>query len=309
MLQTTAPCRKSASWPQNISEGNVSSSAVATRDASLQIPSFLQLPRHPHVFAHFWQGAESIAPAMQNHILTSKSGLRQSIFNTFDFEMCCAPRGVHFFDISSSLKMIRTCGALQFWRGNVLCATTACTFSIVELPKPLRHWGVLSTFISKTSQVQKVFQQEVLWPLFSFEMCFAPRLHALSWPCNCQKCSENEVFFWILIACNLSYLRSQDGFAPAALASLLFDPPEPQNIGKTQCFALRLFNLSAHLDVLSSDYFSSLIFFVLSFLFSASSHLRCFISPYCREFDFLRSYFWCWRLNDYYTWVSRSIYI
>ena len=25
--------------------------------------------------------------------------------------------------------------------------------------------------------------------------------------------------------------------APAALASLLFDPPEPQIIGKTQCFA------------------------------------------------------------------------
>ena len=102
MLQNTAPCRKSASWPQNISEGNVSSSALATRDASLQIPSFLQLLRNPHVFAHFWQGAESIAPAMQNHILTSKSGLRQSMFNTFDFQMCCAPRGVHFLDISSS---------------------------------------------------------------------------------------------------------------------------------------------------------------------------------------------------------------
>ena len=29
---------------------------------------------------------------------------------------------------------------------------------------------------------------------------------------------------------------SPDGSAPAALASLLFDPPEPQNIDKTQCF-------------------------------------------------------------------------
>jgi hypothetical protein len=27
------------------------------------------------------------------------------------------------------------------------------------------------------------------------------------------------------------------GSAPAALASLLFDPPEPQIIGKTQCYA------------------------------------------------------------------------
>ena len=36
-------------------------------------------------------------------------------------------------------------------------------------------------------------------------------------------------------ACNLSSLIWPDGSAPAALASLLFDPPEPQIIGKTQC--------------------------------------------------------------------------
>ena len=34
----------------------------------------------------------------------------------------------------------------------------------------------------------------------------------------------------------LFFIR-QDGSAPAALASLLFDPPDPQIIGKTQCFA------------------------------------------------------------------------
>jgi hypothetical protein len=34
----------------------------------------------------------------------------------------------------------------------------------------------------------------------------------------------------------LSPLLPQNGSAPAALASLLFDPPEPQIIGKTQCF-------------------------------------------------------------------------
>ena len=49
---------------------------------------------------------------------------------------------------------------------------------------------------------------------FDFEMCFAPQRRAifisLIWPA---------------------------GSAPAALASLLFDPPEPQIIGKTQCFA------------------------------------------------------------------------
>ena len=37
-------------------------------------------------------------------------------------------------------------------------------------------------------------------------------------------------------ACNFSSLIWPDGSAPAALASLLFDPPEPQIIGKTPVF-------------------------------------------------------------------------
>ena len=37
-------------------------------------------------------------------------------------------------------------------------------------------------------------------------------------------------------ACTFSSLIWPDGSAPAALASLLFDPPEPQIIGRTQCF-------------------------------------------------------------------------
>ena len=53
------------------------------------------------------------------------------------------------------------------------------------------------------------------------------------------------------------------GSAPAALASLLFDPPEPQIIGKTRWIAT--FLPFAHLHLLSSDSFSSLIFFLLLF--------------------------------------------
>ena len=73
-------------------------------------------------------------------------------------------------------------------------------------------------------------------------------------------------------ACHFSPLIWSAGSAPAALASLLFDPPEPQIIGKTQCFAIYLF---ARLEFLSSGTFSSVIFFLL--LFSDSSHL-CFSS-------------------------------
>ena len=59
------------------------------------------------------------------------------------------------------------------------------------------------------------------------------------------KWSDNGVLcaFWLgnvlrsTTACNFSSLIWPAGSAPAALASLLFDPPEPQIIGKTQCFA------------------------------------------------------------------------
>ena len=64
--------------------------------------------------------------------------------------------------------------------------------------------------------------------------------------------------------CNFSSLTSPDGSAPAALASLLFDPPEPQIIGKTQSES-QLCYLFAHLHLPFSDSFSSLIFSLLLF--------------------------------------------
>ena len=80
---------------------------------------------------------------------------------------------------------------------------------------------------------------------FDFKMCFAPQRRALFRHLNFQKPSDTPVFctFWLrnvlraTTACNFSSLLWPAGSAPAALASLLFDPPEPQIIGKTQCFA------------------------------------------------------------------------
>ena len=78
-------------------------------------------------------------------------------------------------------------------------------------------------------------------------------------------------------ACTFSSLIWPDGSAPAALASLLFDPPEPQIIGKTGWIAT--FLLFPHLHLLSSDSFSSLIFSLL-FVFSDYSHLCLSICPF-----------------------------
>jgi len=68
-------------------------------------------------------------------------------------------------------------------------------------------------------------------------------------------------------ACNFSSLISPDVSAPAALASLLFDPPEPQIIGKTQCFAT--FSVSRRSCLSRTCIFFLLIFSLLTLLTSA----------------------------------------
>ena len=122
---------------------------------------------------------------------------------------------------------------------------------------------------------------------FDLEMCFAPQQRALFRHLNFQKWSEAEVFctFWLAnvlratTACNFSSLIWPAGSAPAALASLLFDPPEPQIIGKTQCFAtFLLFRASA------SSFFWLFLFYSFSSLCLCPTLL--FICPYGRKFDF-----------------------
>ena len=61
---------------------------------------------------------------------------------------------------------------------------------------------------------QKLLRDRQFLPLFDFETCFAPQLRAI-------------------VPLSSGHMAPH----PAALASLLFDPPEPQIIGKTQWFA------------------------------------------------------------------------
>ena len=116
---------------------------------------------------------------------------------------------------------------------------------------------------------------------FDFEMCFAPQRRALFRHLNFQMWSGAGVLctFWLrnvlraTTACNFSSLIWPDGSAPAALASLLFDPPEPQIIGKTPCFATFLpFRASASSFFwffLFSDLLSSTLLFSLTLPISA----------------------------------------
>ena len=143
-----------------------------------------------------------------------------------------------------------------FWLGNVLRATPACTFSTSELPKVVRTWCALYILTWKCASrhngvhffdiaTSKSGPELRCFLHFDLQMCFGPQRRALFWHLNFQKWSDTGVFctFWLgnllraTTACNFSSLIWPAGSAPAALASLLFDPPEPQIIGKTQCFA------------------------------------------------------------------------
>ena len=193
----------------------------------------------------------------------------------------CASRhnGVHFFDIWTCKKLARTPSVLY-----ILTSKCASRHNAVHF---------FDIWTSKSGPSMVCFAH------FDLEMCFAPQRRALFRHLNFQKWSENGVFCtcWLRnvlraatactcstsqlpkvvrdrqfltrltskcasrykMACNFSSLLWPAGSAPAALAGLLFDPPEPQIIGKTQCFATFLpFRASASSFFLLFLFYSSL---------------------------------------------------
>ena len=156
----------------------------------------------------------------------------------------------------------------------MLRATTACTFSTSQLPKVVRQCCVLYILTWKcASRHNGVHFFDISTPKSGPTMCVLCIL-----TCKCASRQNGVHFFDIIIsksgprmvcfvhfdllrattACNFSSLIWPAGSAPAALASLLFDPPEPQIIGKTQCFATFLpFRASASSFFLLFLFYSS----------------------------------------------------
>ena len=146
MLRNATPLRKSAPGPPNISDDHISCTAPATETVSLQIlfkyptpASVFEAATKPSRFAHFWQGAESLAPTTQSHIWTSKSA-RNRQFLTLWTSLMPQRRALvqHLnFQKFSGVEVF-----LAFWLGHVLRATTACTFSTSQLPKVPRRCDI-----------------------------------------------------------------------------------------------------------------------------------------------------------------------
>ena len=200
--------------------------------------------------------SQSLAPATQNDASTSKSGAYMWCFVDFDLEMCFAPHPRALFRYLSFQKWSEHEVLCTFWLRNVLRATTVCTFSTSQLQKVVRTWcatfwlGMVlratTACTFSTSQLLKVLR---------------------SW---------GALWFWLghvlgaTTACNFSSLIWPAGSAPAALASLLFNPPEPQMIGKTvfrdfPTFSRTWIFFLRRLSFWSSFFFSSLLFSALLF--------------------------------------------
>ena len=76
-------------------------------------------------------------------IATSKSGPTLVCFVQFELDMCFAPQRRALFRHRNFQKWSDIGVFCTFSLGNVLRATTACTFSTSQLPKVVRTWCVL----------------------------------------------------------------------------------------------------------------------------------------------------------------------
>ena len=137
-----------------------------------------------------WKCASRHIGVNFSDITTSKSGPSKVCFVHFDLEMCFAPQRQALFHHLNFWKCSEAEVFCTFWLRNVLCTTTACTFSSSQLLKVLRSWGVLCFltwkchsrhngvhfFIISTSESAPKLRCFVH---FDLEMCFAPQQRAL----------------------------------------------------------------------------------------------------------------------------------
>ena len=170
-----------------------------------------------------------VLPATRN-LLASKRGPRPSVFNACHLPMCFARIYAvrALFEHLNFQKMSARGVLCTFWFRNVLPATTACTDSTAPLRRALRASGIFHVLTSKCASCHSGVQ---LFEHLNFPKCSEPEALLSSWFQNSLSATA---------ACNFWSLIRSDDSAPAALASLLFDPPQPQNIGKTHCFAIFL---------------------------------------------------------------------
>ena len=188
------------------------------------------------------------------------------------------PRKLHLYRSSSNVPRLPT--LLQMLQNLTFCSLLArCRIPCACHAKPtsepskvVRHWGAFNMLTWKCASRHN--------GAHFLNISTSKRVPRLM----CFVHFDLENVLRATTACNFSSGIWPDGSAPAASASLLLDPREPQIIGKIQCFATFLpFRAPASSFFwlfLFSDFLSSCL------LFSDFSHLCFSMRPYCRKFDF-----------------------
>ena len=248
--------------------GNVLRATTASNFSTSQVPKVVRTWCVLYILT--WKCASHHNGVHFLDISSAKSGPHLVCFVNFDLEMCFAPQRRALFRHLKCQKWSAPGVFCKFWLGNVL-RNNGLHFFDISSAKSGPH---LVCFVHFDLEMRFVPQPRVFFNIstsksarstrcfvrFDLQMCFAPQWRAIF------------------------DLSSGHGSAPAALASLLFDPPEPQIIRKTQCFATFLpFHASASSFFLL---FFLLIFSLLIFLFSLLCPALLFICPYCRKFAF-----------------------
>ena len=267
-----------------------------------RLPSFLELLQNPHVLLTFgkvhnplrlqrkttsepskviwargvfniltWKCASRHSGVHFLLISTSKSAPNLVCFVDFDFEMCFVPQRRALFAHLNFQKCSEPGVLCRFWLPNVLRATMACAFSISQLLKALRSWGVFYILTWKCASrhkgvhffdisASKSAPSLKCFARFDFEMCFAPQRHPIFHLSSGQMAPHPPL--WRAYFSTLQSHKSLENIVNRDFAII--------RAPATSFFWLFLFS-----DLLSS-----------SLLFSDSSHLCFPICPYCRKFDF-----------------------
>ena len=167
--------------------GNVLRATTACTFSTSQLPKVVRTPSVLYILT--WKCASRHNGAHFFDISTSKSGPKLVCFVHFDFEMCFAPQRRALFRHLDFQKWSEPLVFCTFWLGNVLRATTACTFSTSQLPKVVRSWCALYILTSKCASrhngvhffdisTSKSGPNPSVFNTFYFQMCFAPQRRA-----------------------------------------------------------------------------------------------------------------------------------
>ena len=128
-----------------------------------RLPSFLEMLQNPHVLLTF----DTVHNPLRLPRETTSE--RPKVVRTC-FNMCFAPQRRHFFILFRHVnfqKWSDTEVLYKFWLGNMLRATTPCTFSTSQLPNVVQRWCALCiltwTCASRHNSVQLFISHLTTW--------------------------------------------------------------------------------------------------------------------------------------------------